>query len=45
LTGMGVLWRFTGGQVSRRVVNVTCADYVGFTLILHCSSQCWSSLR
>ena len=24
LTGIGVLWRFTGGQVSRRVVKVTC---------------------
>jgi len=22
--------------MSRRVVNVTCADLVGFTLILHC---------
>ena len=28
LTSMGVLWRFTGGQMSRRVVNVTCADLV-----------------
>ena len=36
---MGVLWRFTGGQVSRHAVNVTCADLNGFTLILHCSSQ------
>jgi len=38
LTGMGVLWRFTGRQVSRRVGNVTCTVLVGFTLILHCSS-------
>ena len=45
LTGMGVLWKFTGGQVSHHLVNVTCADLVGFTLILHCSSQCWSRLR
>jgi len=28
-----------------RVVNVTCADLVGFTLILHCSSQFWARLR
>jgi len=25
LTGMWVLWRFTGARMSRRVVNVTCA--------------------
>ena len=31
--------------MSRLVVNVTCADLVGFTLILHCSSQVWSRLR
>ena len=31
--------------MSRRMVNVTCADFVGFTLILHCSSQIWSRLR
>jgi len=31
--------------MSRRVVNVTCVGLVGFTLILHCSSQVWSRLR
>ena len=30
--------------MSRRVVNVTCADLVGFNLILHCSSEFWSRL-
>ena len=45
LTGMAVLWRFTVGQMPRRVVNVTCADWVGFALILHCSSQFWCRLR
>jgi hypothetical protein len=33
LTSMGVLWRFIGGQMPRRVVNVTCADLVGFTTV------------
>ena len=28
-----------------RVVNVTCGDFVRFTLILHCSRQVWSRLR
>jgi len=42
--GMGVLLRFDGGQMPRRVVNVTCADLVGSTLILHCSSPFWSRL-
>ena len=31
--------------MSRRMVNVICSDLVGFTLILHCTSQVWSRLR
>jgi len=43
-TGMWVLWRFTGGEMSRHVVNVTCVELVGFTSIFHSSSQIWSRL-
>jgi len=30
--------------MSSRVMNVTCAVLVGFTLILQCSSQVWRRL-
>jgi hypothetical protein len=40
-TGIGVVCRNTGGQVTCRVVKVTCADFAALTRIFHISNQSW----
>jgi hypothetical protein len=44
-TGMGVVCRNTGGQVTCRVVKVTCADFAVLTRIFHMSNQSWRRVK
>ena len=45
LTGIGVVCRNTGGQVTRRVLKVTCADFAGLTRIFHSVNQLWRRVK
>ena len=40
-TGIVVVCRNTGGQVTCRVVKVTCADFAALTRIFHIANQLW----
>jgi hypothetical protein len=44
-TGIGVVCRNTGGQVTCRVVKVTCADFAALTRIFHISNQSWRRVK